>query len=268
MRVLLADDQPQVRSALRLLLEQESKIHIIDEVTNARDLLLQTQRICPDLILLDWELPGLSDINILSILQECRPYLSIIALSVDLEAHELAITAGVDAFVSKGEPPEKLLAVVRTLKDGGTNKMKMEMVKDWMTQDIITVSPDMTLAEAHRLMTDQQVRRLPVMLAGKLVGIVTLGDVREAEPSDATSLSIWEINYLLAELKLERIMTRNPITISHAATLGKAAQIMLENKVSGLPVVDENGKVVGIITESDIFRAVAKTWDMVENVPV
>jgi CBS domain-containing protein len=98
------------------------------------------------------------------------------------------------------------------------------------------------------------------MKAGRLVGIVTLGDVREAEPSDATSLSIWEINYLLAQLKVEKIMSQNPITISPNATIGEAAWLMLEYKISGLPVVDKAGGIVGIITESDIFRLVVQQW--------
>ena len=143
--------------------------------------------------------------------------------------------------------------------------MKQELVKEWMTPEVVTIQPDTTLPEAHRLMTDKQIRRLPVVKKGRLVGIVTRGDVREAEPSDATSLSIWEVNYLLAKLKVEQIMTRNPRTISPEATIGEAAQAMLEYKISGLPVVDEQGQVVGIITESDIFRTVVKTWSQVES---
>lgn len=139
--------------------------------------------------------------------------------------------------------------------------MKRELVQNWMTTEVITATPDTALPEAHKLMTDYSIRRLPVEKNGKLVGIVTRGDVREAEPSDATSLSIWEVNYLLSKLKIEQIMTRNPLTISPEATIGKAARLMLDNKVSGLPVVDEQGKVVGIITESDIFRLVVQEWE-------
>jgi len=99
-----------------------------------------------------------------------------------------------------------------------------------------------------------------------LVGIITLGDVRGAEPSGATSLSIWELNYLLSKLKIEEIMTRNLITISPYATIGQAAEVMLEHKVSGLPVVDGERKLVGIITESDIFRMVVRAWHQVDPV--
>jgi CBS domain-containing protein len=138
--------------------------------------------------------------------------------------------------------------------------MKRELVKDWMTREVVTITPQVTLPEAHHLMTNHRIRRLPVVKEGRLVGIVTLGDVREAEPSNATTLSIWELNYLLAKLKIEEIMTHHSITISPDATIGEAAQVMLERKISGLPVVDSAGKLVGIITESDIFRLVVREW--------
>lgn len=138
--------------------------------------------------------------------------------------------------------------------------MKLELVKDWMTTDPITITPKTTLPEAHRLMLQHNIRRLPVMEKGTIVGIVTLGDVRGAEPSGATSLSIWEVNYLISKLRIEQIMTPRPFTISEEATLGEAAQMMLKYKVSGLPVVSKEGAVVGIITESDIFRMVVRDW--------
>jgi len=92
---------------------------------------------------------------------------------------------------------------------------------------------------------------------GHLVGIVTLGDVREASPSDATSLSIFELNYLLARLTVDKIMTRKVITVTPDTPIYEAARLMLEHKIGGLPVV-ENGRVVGIITESDIFKMVVR----------
>lgn len=144
--------------------------------------------------------------------------------------------------------------------------MKRELVKDWMTREVITISPDTPLPEAHRLMTDKQIRRLPVVKNDRLVGIVTLGDVREAEPSDATSLSIWEMNYLLSKLTVDKIMTKDPITIYANETIGNAAWRMLVNKISGLPVVDSEQRVIGIITESDIFRMVVKEWRQIEPV--
>jgi CBS domain-containing protein len=138
--------------------------------------------------------------------------------------------------------------------------MKKEQVKDWMTREVVTISPEMTLPEAHRLMEEKKIRRLPVVTDGRLVGIVTRGDVRGAEPSGATSLSIWEVNYLLAKLRIGEIMTPHPATIAPDETIGEAARLMLEKKISGLPVVDSAGHIAGIITESDIFRLVVQEW--------
>jgi acetoin utilization protein AcuB len=139
-------------------------------------------------------------------------------------------------------------------------RKREELVKDWMTREVVTVSPDASLPEAHRLMSDHNIRRLPVLKGGRLVGVVTRGDVRGAEPSEASSLSIWEINYLLAKLKIKQIMTRDPLTVTHDMTLGEVAKIMMDNKVSGLPVIGKEGTVVGIITESDIFRMIVQAW--------
>jgi CBS domain-containing protein len=127
------------------------------------------------------------------------------------------------------------------------------MVKDWMVSPVITVDSSSPISSAHQLMKKHGVRRLPVLHNDKLVGIVTIGDVREASPSDATTLSIWELNYLWAQLTVEKVMTRNPMSIASSTPILEAAEVMLDKKVSGLPVVDE-GKLVGILTESDIFR--------------
>lgn len=138
--------------------------------------------------------------------------------------------------------------------------MKRDLIKDWMTRHVQTIMPDTTVPEAHRLMTQNNIRRLPVLDGERLVGIVTRGDVRGAEASDATSLSIWELNYLLSRLEISKVMTKKPITVSPGSTIREAAQTMLDNKISGLPVVDDKGKIVGIITESDIFRLVVSDW--------
>jgi CBS domain-containing protein len=139
--------------------------------------------------------------------------------------------------------------------------MKTELVRDWMTPDPICASPDMTLPEAHKLLEEHHIRRLPVVdKRGRLVGIVTQGDIRGAQPSEATSLSIFELNYLLSRLTLDRILTKNPVTITPDTTIGEAARLMLSKKIAGLPVVDD-GRVVGILTESDIFRVVVWMWE-------
>jgi len=138
--------------------------------------------------------------------------------------------------------------------------MKQELVCDWMTREVVTILPETSLAEAHKLMQEKRIRRLPVVDNGRVVGMVTLGDVRGAEPSRASSLSIWEMHDLLAKLRVAEIMSRNPTAIPENASIGEAARIMLENKFSGLPVVGEAGQLVGIITESDIFRLVVSEW--------
>ncbi|MCS7251833.1 MAG: CBS domain-containing protein [Thermoflexus sp.] len=138
------------------------------------------------------------------------------------------------------------------------NLLEPYRVRDWMTSNPITISPRTTLPEAHRIMKEHRIRRLPVIDEhGRLVGIVTLGDVREASPSGATSLSIFELNYLLACLTVDKIMTRKVITVTPDTPIVEAARLMLEHKIGGLPVV-ENDRVVGIITESDIFKMVVR----------
>jgi len=135
--------------------------------------------------------------------------------------------------------------------------MRLERVRSWMTPDPITVHVDTSLPEAHQIMVSEEIRRLLVVDdAGRLLGIVTLGDVRGAQPSPATSISIWEMNYLLSSLDVGKIMTPDPITIRPEQTIGEAARTMLENRISGLPVIEADGRLVGIITESDIFSMV------------
>jgi acetoin utilization protein AcuB len=132
-------------------------------------------------------------------------------------------------------------------------------VKEWMTTPIITVSPTTSISSAHQIMKDHGVRRLPVVENGRLAGIITIGDVREASPSDATTLSIWELNYLWAQLVVDKVMTRKVITIEQDRPILDAAQIMLDLKISGLPVVNKSGQLVGMLTESDIFRMLVKS---------
>jgi CBS domain-containing protein len=141
--------------------------------------------------------------------------------------------------------------------------VKHDRVRDWMSPNPITISSDMPLPDAHQLMSDHKIRRLPVVDSGELVGIVTLGDVRGAQASDATSLSIFELNYLLARLPVRQVMHRPVITIGPEATIAEAAGLMLKHKIAGLPVV-EAGRVVGILTESDIFRLTVEAWQAEE----
>lgn len=143
--------------------------------------------------------------------------------------------------------------------------MNREPVRNWMTEKVITITPQTTLPEAQRLMFEHKIRRLPVLDADKLVGIVTLGDIREANPSDATTLSKYELNYLIDKLTAKDFMTPNPITIHSDATLGEAASLMVEHRVGGLPVLDR-GKLVGIITETDLCGVLMAQPEAIEPV--
>lgn len=129
-------------------------------------------------------------------------------------------------------------------------------VKERMTADVKTVNPDTSITEAFRIMKDSNIRRLPVMQGQNLIGIVTLTDLNQASPSAATSLSIHELNYLLAKTKIKDILPRKQqvFTVSSHNYIETAAKIMRQQQISGLPVVDD-GQLVGIVTETDIFDA-------------
>lgn len=129
------------------------------------------------------------------------------------------------------------------------------LIKDWMAKDPVTISEDTSMIKAIHIMKERRFRRLPVVAAGRLVGMVTDRDLKEAAPSKATTLDVHELYYLLAELQVKEIMSHNPLSVSQDDTVEHAAQIMLDHTISGLPVVDTQGKVVGIITQSDVFRA-------------
>jgi len=129
------------------------------------------------------------------------------------------------------------------------------LVRDWMTKNPITITDDTSMMKAIHLMKQHRFRRLPVMHGGQLVGVVTDRDLKEASPSKATTLDVHELYYLLAELQVKDIMTRNPITVREDDTVEHAAQLMLEHTISGLPVLDAQGRLTGILTQSDVFRA-------------
>jgi len=128
------------------------------------------------------------------------------------------------------------------------------VVGHWMTAPAKVIAITTPVLEAYNMMMQWGIRRLPVVEGERLVGIVTLGDLREARPSPATSLSVYELNYLLSKLTVGEVMTHNPFTVTPNTTIKEAAGIMLSRKVSGLPVVDDDGRPIGIITESDLFR--------------
>lgn len=144
-----------------------------------------------------------------------------------------------------------------------TEKMHI-YVKNRMSEPVLVVQPDTRVSEAYELMTGKSIRRLPVVDDERLVGIVTLGDLREARPSSSMSVSIYELNYLISKLTVGEVMTHNPYTVTADTPIQDAIRVMLERKVSGLPVVDEEMRVVGVITESDIFGMIIDLWDRID----
>lgn len=129
------------------------------------------------------------------------------------------------------------------------------LVQRWMKKTVITVDINDSMQKAVNLMKDHNIRRLPVLKKSKLVGIVTDRDLKKASASDATSLEIHEFLYLLSKITIKDIMTKTPITVPFDFTVEETAEILLENKISGVPVVDHQGQLTGIITQTDIFRA-------------
>ncbi|MCA9934361.1 MAG: CBS domain-containing protein [Ardenticatenaceae bacterium] len=138
--------------------------------------------------------------------------------------------------------------------------MKLELVRDWMSRDVVTVGPDTLLPEANRLMMEKHVRRLPVVGNGRLLGILTYGDIRGAGPSSVSDLDVAEVSYLMGQIKVEQVMSQKLVTIDQDATIGEAAELMLQYAIGGLPVLGPDGALIGIITESDIFRLVVHGW--------
>jgi acetoin utilization protein AcuB len=139
-------------------------------------------------------------------------------------------------------------------------------VQDLMTTKTITVEPATPVIDARRLMLDRRIRHLLVCEGPRLVGIVTDRDIRLNLPSPATSLSVWEINYLLARLTVGEVMSRSVIVVEPGRSARAAARILLDHKIGALPVVAEE-RLVGIVTETDFLRAFAGE-PVAEAVPV
>ena len=128
------------------------------------------------------------------------------------------------------------------------------LVKNWMSKDVITVDVNDSMQYAARLMKKNNIRGLPVIKNGKMVGVVTDRDLKRASASDASTLDIHELLFLISEIKVKDIMTKNSITVPLDYTIEEAAEVLLDNKLTGAPVVDNEGELVGVITQTDIFR--------------
>lgn len=126
-------------------------------------------------------------------------------------------------------------------------------VGERMSRPVISVSPDNPINEVLAMFRKEHIRRAPVMKDGKLVGIVTENDLLNASPSTVTTLSIWEMNYLISKVLIKNVMTKKVITVDKDTPIEEAARIMADKKLGGLPVTSV-GKVVGMITETDLFK--------------
>jgi acetoin utilization protein AcuB len=129
------------------------------------------------------------------------------------------------------------------------------LVQGWMTTTVSTVEPETSMMKASIIMKEKKIRCLPVVNEkGELVGIVSDRDLRDAAPSKATTLDVYELNYLLSSMKIKDIMTKDLVVARPEETVEFAAILMLENKISSLPVINDKDMLVGIITQTDIFK--------------
>ncbi|NOY99014.1 MAG: CBS domain-containing protein [Chloroflexi bacterium] len=127
------------------------------------------------------------------------------------------------------------------------------LVGERMSHPVISLSPDMPIHDALNLFKQERIRRAPVVKDGKLVGIVSDKDLLNATPSPVSSLSVWEMNYLLSKVTIAEVMTSKVTTVTYDTPIEQAARIMADNKIGGLPVM-RDGRVIGIITETDLFK--------------
>ncbi len=128
------------------------------------------------------------------------------------------------------------------------------LVKNWMSKDVISIDVNDSMTNATKKLKEHAIRMLPVMKHGELVGVITDRDLKKASASNANTLEIHELLYVLTKIKVGDIMTKNPITVPPDFTIGETADVLLENKISGVPVINNEGQILGVITEADVFR--------------
>lgn len=136
--------------------------------------------------------------------------------------------------------------------------MQKTRVRDIMSSPVIVVGPDTPVPTAMALMKEKRIRHLPVVADGRLVGIVSRGDLREASLTAGINADYYELQFVLSKLTVGKVMTRKVFTVTPDAPVVHAAELMTEHKIAGLPVVDESGAVIGIVTESDLLRMLAR----------
>lgn len=132
------------------------------------------------------------------------------------------------------------------------------LVQHWMTRDVVTVEADTPFLEARLTLKDKRIRHLPVLDHGKLIGVITDRDLKEAAPSGATTLDVYEMNYLLLKMKVRDLIKREPITVKPTNSVEKAALLMHDHRIGCLPVVDDTGALVGLITETDLLAVMVE----------
>lgn len=130
------------------------------------------------------------------------------------------------------------------------------LVKNWMSTPPITIAPNNSMQEAMELLKTNRISMLPVVENGRLVGIVTDADLKKASPSDATTLEIHELLYLLSTVQVKDIMSPNPITVPMDFTIEETSEILADKKIPGMPVMDANGAIAGVITHTDLFKVI------------
>jgi acetoin utilization protein AcuB len=128
------------------------------------------------------------------------------------------------------------------------------LIRERMSRPVISITPDMPINDVLALFRREKIRRAPVIQGGRLVGIVSDRDLLYASPSSATVLSVWEMHYMISKVTVKQVMTKKVQTVNEDTPIEEAARIMADGKIGGLPVMGSSGRVVGIITETDLFK--------------
>ena len=141
----------------------------------------------------------------------------------------------------------------------------MFKVKDYMTKNVICAEPDATISQIIYLMKEKEIHRVPVVEKGQLVGLITEGMISNSGTTNATSLSIYELNYLLSKTTVSTVMVKKVISVDENELMEYATQKMLKNNIGCLPVVNAYGEVTGIVTQNDVFKCFLNVlgWDEV-----